>query len=69
MLLTSFTLGWNNHGIRTAHGLFPNQLYIQEMSRLRSSGMTALDFFDSINEQHYGVEEAGFPSWISKQGC
>lgn len=56
--LTAFKEGWNNHGIRTEHGHSPNQLYIAGALSLQLSGLTALDFFDDVDE-FYGVEEEG----------
>ena len=48
--------GWNNHGIRTAQSRSPNQLFVEGVLRLRQSGLTALDFFEHIDEA-YGVED------------
>lgn len=56
--LTEFCVGWNNHGVRTAGSKTPNQLYTEGALRLRHSGLVALDFFDTTDE-NYGVEEGG----------
>ena len=42
--LALFRNGWNMHGIRTEHNLSPTQLFVAGALRLRSSGLTALDF-------------------------
>ena len=52
--LKQFQEGWNHHGIRTAHHLSPQQLFVQGSLRLRSSGMVAMDFFDRVSD-NYGV--------------
>ena len=54
--LEGFMEGWNNHGIRTAQSRSPNQLFVESVLRLRQSGLTALDFFEHIDEA-YGVED------------
>ena len=56
--LAEFKEGWNNHSIRTAHGRTPNQLYTKGLLQLQRSGLTAVDFFDLVND-YYGVEEGG----------
>ena len=56
--LSTFKNGWNSHGIRTEHNRSPTQLFVAGALRLRSSGLTALDFFDNVSE-NYGVEEDG----------
>ncbi len=58
--LDEFRGGWNNHSVRTEHNLTPLQLYSAGMVRLRNSGLTAMDYFDSIDSD-YGVEEEGLP--------
>ena len=55
--LTAFREGWNSHGIRT-RDRSPNQLFVSGALRLRTSGLIALDFFESIGD-HYGIEEDG----------
>ena len=52
--LRSFQEGWNHHGIRTAHHLSPQQLFLQGLLRLQLSNLVALDFFDHIGGE-YGV--------------
>ena len=56
--LQRFAQGWNSHGIRTEHGLSPNQLFTRGMLQLRESNYTALDFFDHIDDS-YGLDEEG----------
>ncbi len=58
--LDEFREGWNNHSVRTEHSSTPLQLYSAGMLRLRysRSGLTAMDFFDSI-DWDYGIEEEG----------
>ena len=57
--LQAFRDGWISHGIRTEHGQSPNQIFVAGLLRLRESRITALNFFDSINNDQYGVEEEG----------
>lgn len=54
--LQFFKEAWNDHGLRTEHGLTPNQLFTAGALRLRNSGLTALDFFDEVSES-YGIVE------------
>ena len=56
--LKEFMSYWNHHGIRTQSGMSPHQLFTTGMLRLRNSGLTAMDCFDSVNES-YGDEEEG----------
>ena len=53
-----FLEGWNNHGIRTAQHLSPQQLFTQGVLHLQHSGMVALDFMDKV-DQSYGVDRDG----------
>ena len=55
--LTAFKNGWNNHSLRTEHGQSPQQLFVSGALRLRQSGTVALDFFENIRNEQYGVEE------------
>lgn len=57
--LQVFQNGWNSHGIRTEHGQSPNQLFVAGILHLRESRTTALDYYDSINSDQYGVDEQG----------
>ena len=45
------------HGIKTEHASSPEQLFVAGALQLRNSRMVALDFFDSINSDYYGVDE------------
>ncbi len=58
--LTEFGDGWNNHSIRTEHGKTPNQLFTQGMLAMRHFGLASVDFFDSVTDDMYGIEEEGF---------
>lgn len=53
--LEVFRGAWNNHGVRTAGGKSPLQLFTAGMLRLRHSGLIALDFFDNVDNE-YGSE-------------
>lgn len=53
--LNIFQQGWNHHRIRTAHHSSPYQLFVAGCLQLRSSGLDALDFLDSVPED-YGVD-------------
>ena len=57
--LDQFKEGWNNHNIRTEHNRTPYQLFVSGALMLQWSGLVALDFFETVNE-NYGIEEAGF---------
>ena len=57
--LTLFKTGWNKHGIRTEHASSPEQLFVAGALRLRNSGMVAVDFFDNVQIDSYGVDEEG----------
>ena len=56
--LDEFKAYWNHHGIRTQSGMSPQQLFTSGMLRLQSSGLTAMNFFDTV-EESYGDEEEG----------
>lgn len=57
--LQQFRLAWNDHGLRTERGNTPNQLFTMGSLCLRHSGTPAVDFFESVNDNYYGVEEDG----------
>ena len=57
--LQGFVDGWNNHGVRTAGSKTPNQLFVKGSLRLHQSGLTALDFFEGIDDEAYGVDPDG----------
>lgn len=57
--LLQFKEGWNNHSIRTEHGHSPNQLFASGALLLQRSGLIAMDFFQDVDEDAYGVEENG----------
>ena len=57
--LDQFKEGWNNHNIRTEHHKTPYQLFVSGALMLQRSGLVALDFFETVNE-NYGIDEAGF---------
>lgn len=54
--LEMFREGWNSHGIRTAGHHSPHQLFTQGVLSLHASGLTALDFLDTVDES-YGINE------------
>jgi len=53
--LQEFSAGWNSYGIRTEHGMTPNQLFIAGVLRLRQMNLTAFNFFNSVGD-NYGIE-------------
>lgn len=55
--LEIFYGGWNSHGIRTANHYSPRQLFAQGVLRLHSSGLTALDFLNPVDEL-YGIDDS-----------
>ena len=55
--LSAFKNGWNNHSLRTEHGQSPQQLFVSGALRLWQSGTAALDFFENVRDEQYGVEE------------
>ena len=57
--LDQFKEGWNHHSIRTEHNRTPHQLFVSGALMLQRSGLVALDFFETIND-NYGIDEAGF---------
>ena len=57
--LQVFKDGWNSHGVRTEQGQSPEQIFVAGLLRPRESRITALDFFDNISSDQYGVEEEG----------
>ena len=65
--LTEFKDAWNNHKIRTEHGSTPNQLFTSGALRLREGGLSALDFFDRV-EDDYGVQEDGITPYEDEEG-
>ena len=63
--LAVFRGAWNNHGLRTAGGQSPLQLFTTGILRLRHSGLVAIDFFNAIDEQ-YGSQGDG--SLVDEEG-
>lgn len=59
--LEHFVAGWNHHPIRTAHSRSPHQLFTSGMLSLQNSGLVAMDFFDHVNVEEYGVDEENAP--------
>ena len=53
--LRQFVEAWNHHGVRTECGQTPHQIFTAGSLRLRHSGLSALDFFDTVAES-YGVD-------------
>ena len=56
--IEDFKNAWNHHSVRTERGMTPNQLFTMGMLQLKNSGLTAMDFFDIIDD-NYGVEKDG----------
>ena len=48
--LQQFGKGWNSHGIRTAHGMTPNQLFIAGVLQLRQMLLISLMLWITIME-------------------
>jgi len=57
--LEEFKAGWNHYSIHTEHNATPLQLFSAGALRLRNSGAVAVDFFDHVEDNNYGVEEEG----------
>lgn len=57
--IKSFSRGWNSHSLRTEHGHSPQQLFTTGLLLMQQSGLTAFDFFDTIDESEYGIDEEG----------
>ena len=53
--LHHFANGWNHHPIRTTHNKSPHQLFNAGMLLLRHSGLTAMDYFDDVDND-YGID-------------
>ena len=56
--LCEFVNSWNNHSIRTAAHKSPLKLFTAGCLLLQNSGISALDFFHSVDEM-YGVDPDG----------
>ena len=56
--IVEFRDSWNNHSIRTAYNKSPSQLFTAGLLLLQHSQLTALDFFDSVDDT-YGIDEDG----------
>ena len=56
--LSEFVNGWNNHPIRTAHNKSPHQLFTAGALLLWHSQLSALDFFEDIDDS-YGIDTEG----------
>lgn len=66
--VVEFVQAWNHHGMRTEPNMTPNQLFTSGMLRLRHSGLTAMDFFDQVAPNDYGVEEDGLVAGPEEAG-
>ena len=53
--ITEFKNAWNHHHIRTAHHKSPYQLFTAGLLLLQHSDITAIDFFDDVDDM-YGVD-------------
>ena len=56
--LQEFKDAWNSHKIRTASNKSPQQLFTAGMMILQHSQLTALDFFDDVQDS-YGIDNDG----------
>ena len=56
--ITEFKNAWNFHSIRTASHKSPHQLFTAGLLLLQHSDLTALDFFNDVDDM-YGVDEDG----------
>ena len=56
--LKEFCSAWNNHRIRTAHNKSPHQLFTAGLLLLQHAQLTAMDFFEEVNES-YGLDNDG----------
>ena len=56
--LSEFVKGWNHHPIQTAHNKSPHQLFTAGALLLQHSGLTALDFFHTVDDT-YGIDVDG----------
>lgn len=56
--LKEFTNSWNNHPMRTANHKSPLQLFTAGLLLLQNSNLSALDFFEDIDES-YGIDPQG----------
>ena len=67
--LREFVNSWNNHPIRTANHRSPQQLFTAGALLLQNSGLAAMDFFLSVDED-YGVDPNG-PNAVEDEddGC
>lgn len=54
--LQYFKHGWNSHPIRTAHNNSPQQIFTAGALLLQHSNLTALDVFESVDDE-YGVDD------------
>ena len=57
-VLRDFKDAWNHHSVRTERGMTPNQLFTSGILKLKHSELTAMDFFDIVDD-NYGVDEEG----------
>ena len=53
--LQQFKDGWNSHPIRTARNKSPHQLFSAGMILLQHSGLTAMDYFNTVDSS-YGID-------------
>ena len=64
--LNEFRNAWNHHRIRTAHKKSPHQLFTAGVLLLQHSQLTAMDFFEEVNDS-YGVDDEGPESSDEKE--
>ena len=56
--LELFTVSWNNHGLRTEHGMTPRQLWVAGGMGYGISGAPLVN----VTDDSYGVEELDLPA-------
>lgn len=61
--LSNLVKGWNHHPIRTAHNKSPHQLFTAGALLLQHSGLTALDFFETVDDS-YGIDVRDLFHWM-----
>jgi hypothetical protein len=64
--LNVFREAWNHHKIRTAHNKSPEQLFAAGLLQLQHSQLTAMDYFDSVDDS-YGIDDDN-PEPVDNEG-
>ena len=66
--LLEFRDGWNQHGIHTAQGKTPHQLFTAGALELRYAGIPSVDFFEDVNNTFGIDEEEDYPALVDDSG-